>query len=63
METLAGLVREFPFGAFCIIISAIWAVERIIVAFVNIAKPAALPCTCACCEDEEPQGGEEEEDE
>jgi hypothetical protein len=52
MSEIAGLVREFPFGSF-IILSAIWAVGGIIVAFVNIAKPQAPQCNCACCEEED----------
>jgi hypothetical protein len=70
METIASLIREFPFGSFLIITAIIAGIIKIAITFINRNKPE---CNCEedCeCEDEddEPEGdrvimGGEEEDE
>lgn len=59
MEIIAGLIREFPFGSFIIILAVLWACERVVTSFINRNKPAAPQCECDCCEDAEE---EDEED-
>jgi hypothetical protein len=62
MHELAGLIREFPFGSFIIILSILWACERTVSAIVNRNKPV---CDCECCHadssDDDEEGDEEEE--
>ena len=58
METLAGLIRQFPEGSFFIIIAGLWALEEVAKAFVNRNKPSVVKCDCACCEEDD---DEEEE--
>lgn len=57
METIAGLIRQFPEGSFILILAFIWACERAVSSFFNRNRPS---CDCDCCgvEDDE----EEEED-
>ncbi len=50
MSELVGLVREFPFGSFIIILSVLWACERVVSAFINRNKPS---CDCDCCNEDE----------
>ncbi len=59
MHEIAGLIREFPFGSFIVILSALWACERVASSFINRNKPTAPQCDCDCCLEED----EDEEDE
>jgi len=68
METVASLIREFPFGSFLIIAGTLIGLSGVIHAFINRNRPV---CECDCCEgdddDDEPEGdrvimGGEEED-
>ena len=58
MEIVAGLIREFPFGSFIIILAVLWAGERVVTALINRNKPPAPECDCDCCDEDE----EEDED-
>jgi hypothetical protein len=71
MQTLASLIREFPFGAFVIILASLWAGERVVTAFINRNKPECdCERDCECedddCDDDEGEGpaimGGQEED-
>ena len=50
MTEIAGLIREFPNAAFFLLISFVWACERIGVAIASRNRPVS--CNCACCEEE-----------
>ena len=59
-------MRENPLGTFIIILCLIWAVERMVVAFINRNKPPT--CRCDNCDDDDEDeviamGGQVEEDE
>ncbi len=57
MDTIASLIREFPFGSFLIIAGTLIGISGIAHAFINRNKPT---CECDCCvtDDED----EDEED-
>lgn len=57
MHELAQLIREFPYGAFFLLISLIWAGEEAIKAIAQRNRPI-VKCNCENCEDDE---DEEEE--
>lgn len=56
MILLASLIREFPVGAFLIIMSIVWAFERMAVSFINRNKPVVQ---CDCCEEADEKEEEE----
>jgi hypothetical protein len=58
MSDLIVLIRENPFGSFIVILSVLWAGERVVTALINRNKPASVKCDCACCEEDD----EEEEE-
>jgi len=70
METIASLIREFPFGSFLIITGIIAGAVKVTTAFINRNKPEC-DCEHDCeCEDEDDDdegegpaimGGEEED--
>lgn len=60
MHEIAGLIREFPFGSFIVILSVLWACERVASAFINRNKPE---CDCECCSTDSDDDDEEEEEE
>lgn len=63
MDSVVGLIKEFPFGAFIIILAVLWACERVVTSFINRNKPEAPQCDCeCCCDDDEDDECEEEED-
>ena len=61
MTEIAGLIRQFPDGSFILIISFVWACERIGVAIASRNRPVS--CNCACCEEETEEDEDEEEEE
>lgn len=50
METIASLIREFPFGSFLIIAGTLIGISGIAHALINRNKPV---CECECCEVED----------
>jgi len=62
MSEIVGLIREFPFGAFIIILSFLWACERTITSFIGRNRPI-MNCDCDCCHVDEDDVGEEVETE
>lgn len=56
MASILSLIKEFPVGSFLIIMSLIWAIERVIVTALNKNK-TVIHHSCDCedhnCEDEE----------
>ncbi len=60
METVASLIREFPFGSFLIISAIIAGGVKVAHAFINRNKPEAPKCECECCEDDEDDDDEGE---
>ncbi len=58
MQIIASLIREFPIGSLIVILSALWAGERVVTSFINRNKPPAPKCECECCDD-----GDEDEEE
>jgi hypothetical protein len=42
-----------PFGSFIVILSVLWAGERVVTALINRGKPVPPTCECMCCTDEE----------
>ncbi len=65
METIASLIREFPFGSFLIITGIIAGCVTVAKTFINRNKPT---CECDCCgtddDDDDPviEGGEEDDE-
>lgn len=60
METIASLIREFPFGSFLIIAGTLIGISGIAHAIINRNKPT---CECDCCVVEEDDDECEDEDE
>lgn len=52
---LFALMRENPLGTFIIILCVLWAIERMVVAFLHRNRPT---CDCECCEPEEEEDEE-----
>lgn len=51
-----ALVREFPFGFFCLAIALIVTFQRVVEAFINRNKPEVdceRDCECDCDEEDE----------
>ncbi len=58
MSEIAGLIKQFPDGAFILLLSLVWACERVGVAIASRNRPVS--CNCNCCTEDE--GETEEED-
>ena len=46
MSEVIQLARENPFGTLIVLLSAIWAVERIAVYLLKVSRP--VECNCPC---------------
>lgn len=60
METIASLIREFPFGSFLIIAGTLIGISGIVHAIINRNKPT---CECECCEVEDDEDEDEDDGE
>lgn len=60
METVASLIREFPFGSFLIITGIIAGGVKVITTFINRNKPC---CDCDCCGPDEEDDDNDDDDE
>lgn len=54
MSEIVQLIREYPFWAVIIFLSALWAVERMVETWAHSRRPIVkCTCDCGCCETEE----------